>query len=137
MFYYSSGRSGGGDVGAGAQGVVLGVLQGTKVGGKEALETISATSSSVVKGTVGHCRRCHERSEGCGPRRYRWSKGDQFAGGATGTQRPDWHNLGRESCLEGAFQEIRTAVLRAVPVDNFLQAAEILSAYACLREGIL
>jgi len=51
MFYYSSGRSGGGDVGAGAQGVVLGILQGTKVGGKEALETISATSSSVVKGT--------------------------------------------------------------------------------------
>jgi hypothetical protein len=31
--------------------VVLGVLQGTKAGGKEALETISATSSHLVKGT--------------------------------------------------------------------------------------
>lgn len=41
-----------GDVGAAAKGVVLGVLQGTKVTGNEALETISMTSSNVVKGTA-------------------------------------------------------------------------------------
>ncbi|HEY3152934.1 MAG TPA: hypothetical protein VGK65_14845, partial [Candidatus Binatia bacterium] len=34
-----------------AKGAVLGVLQGTKLGGKEALNTISETSSNIVKGT--------------------------------------------------------------------------------------
>jgi hypothetical protein len=41
----------GGDVGSGAKGVVVGILQGTKVGSKEALVTISETSRIVVKGT--------------------------------------------------------------------------------------
>jgi hypothetical protein len=40
------------DVGAGAKGVVLGVLQGTKATGKEALDTITETSSTVVRGTA-------------------------------------------------------------------------------------
>jgi hypothetical protein len=38
-------------VGAGAKGMILGVLQGSKAGGKEALQTISDTSRNVVKGT--------------------------------------------------------------------------------------